>query len=65
MHSWLANSCGNTLEQSGRRNEDEILDDFPMLEREDIREALSYAAALVNERGQLGLVIFQNAVKYA
>lgn len=31
-------------------NEEEILDDFPMLEREDIREALQYAAALVNER---------------
>jgi len=31
-------------------SEDDILDDFPMLEREDIREALQYAAALVNER---------------
>jgi uncharacterized protein (DUF433 family) len=30
--------------------EDEILDDYPLLEREDIRESLQYAAALVNER---------------
>lgn len=30
--------------------EDEILRDFPDLEREDIREALRYAAAAVRER---------------
>lgn len=31
-------------------SEDEILNDFPSLEREDIREALHYAAAILNER---------------
>lgn len=31
-------------------SEDEILEDFPELEQEDIREALRYAAALLNER---------------
>lgn len=31
-------------------SEDEILRDFPDLEREDIREALRYAAAAVRER---------------
>jgi uncharacterized protein (DUF433 family) len=31
-------------------NEDEILTDFPDLEREDIREALHFAAAAVRER---------------
>lgn len=30
--------------------EDEILEDFPELERDDIREALRYAAAVLNER---------------
>jgi uncharacterized protein (DUF433 family) len=30
---------------AGDMTEDEILDDFPYLEREDIREALQYAAA--------------------
>jgi uncharacterized protein (DUF433 family) len=34
---------------------DEILDDFPYLEREDIAEALQYAAEAVRER-QLPLV---------
>lgn len=34
---------------------DEILDDFPYLEREDIAEALRYAAEAVRER-QLPLV---------
>jgi uncharacterized protein (DUF433 family) len=36
--------------------EDEILEAFPDLEREDIREALQYAAAAVRER-QLPLVV--------
>lgn len=36
-------------------NTDEILDDFPYLEREDIAEALQYAAEAVRER-QLPLV---------
>ena len=36
-------------------SEDEILQDFPDLERADIREALMYAAAAVRER-QLPLV---------
>ena len=31
-------------------SDDEILRDFPDLEREDIREALRYAAAAVRER---------------
>jgi uncharacterized protein (DUF433 family) len=31
-------------------SEDEILRDFPDLEREDIRESLRYAAAAVRER---------------
>jgi uncharacterized protein (DUF433 family) len=31
-------------------SEDDILRDFPDLEREDIREALRYAAAAVRER---------------
>ena len=31
-------------------SDDEILGDFPDLEREDIREALRYAAAAVRER---------------
>ncbi len=30
--------------------EDEILDDYPDLEKEDIREALRYAAEAVSER---------------
>jgi uncharacterized protein (DUF433 family) len=30
--------------------EDDILNDFPDLEREDIRESLRYAAAILNER---------------
>lgn len=34
---------------------DEILDDFPYLEREDVAEALQYAAEAVRER-QLPLV---------
>jgi uncharacterized protein (DUF433 family) len=29
---------------------DEVLADYPYLEREDIRAALEYAAAIVNER---------------
>lgn len=32
--------------------EDEILADYPDLERPDIREALRYAAAAVDERGE-------------
>ena len=34
---------------SGRTNE-QVLEDYPYLEREDILAALDYAAALVNER---------------
>jgi uncharacterized protein (DUF433 family) len=29
---------------------DEVLDEYPYLERDDIRAALKYAAAVVNER---------------
>jgi uncharacterized protein (DUF433 family) len=35
---------------------DEILADFPYLEREDIRQALSYAAWLAREEGAVGWV---------
>jgi uncharacterized protein (DUF433 family) len=39
-------------------NEDKILDLYPDLEREDIHEALRYAAAAVRER-QLPLIVGQ------
>ena len=32
------------------RSTDELLADYPYLEREDVRAALAYAAAVVNER---------------
>jgi uncharacterized protein (DUF433 family) len=32
------------------RNADEILEDYPYLEREDITAVLEFAAAIVNER---------------
>ncbi len=35
-------AAGKTIE--------ELLDDYPYLEREDVRAALEYAAAVVNER---------------
>ncbi len=35
-------TAGKTIE--------ELLDDYPYLEREDVRAALEYAAAVVNER---------------
>ncbi len=35
---------------AGGRSYDELLTDYPYLEREDITAALEYAAAIVNER---------------
>ena len=41
--------CGRWTARRGRTAE-EILDDYPYLEREDIYAALEYAAAAVSER---------------
>ncbi len=35
---------------AGGKTIEELLDDYPYLEREDVRAALEYAAAVVNER---------------
>jgi len=34
----------------GRSSDDEVLEDYPYLEREDVYAALEYAAAAVSER---------------
>ena len=52
MHPWAADPRGNCCRYGSRRDDRaEILEAFPDLEREDIREALQYAAEAVRERG--------------
>ena len=52
MHSGFADTCNDGCRDvADGVTDDEILKAYPDLEREDIREALRFAAEAVRERG--------------
>ena len=46
------------------RTPDELLADYPYLEREDIAASLGYAAAVVNDRVRQGLTVAETPARF-